>query len=175
MTLAIDILEWASIEDLIPARLREFNQNHDAQGRFSSGSDSAAVEHQVITDARAGGGTINPVMGTEATHGYAVAIPNHSSISPSAVFFAKDSQTGEPHGVAIVDQWLKDNATVFDSNPGIHIGVWNDTVHNEIVLDPSEVILDRDTALQAGIDRDQQAIYHLDTGETIDTGGTGGR
>lgn len=118
--------------------------------------------------AKGGGFTIHP-NGAEPTTGYAVALDHHSSITPAADFFSS-----EDHANDIVKDWLRKNAAVFNDQTW-HIGGWYDRVHDEIVLDPSQVVPDLATASILAVTRDQQAIRDLANQVDIPTGGTGGR
>lgn len=51
-----------------------------------------------------------------------------------------------------------------------HLGAWWDDESGNLFLDVSLVVSDLDEATQIAKDNDQLAIYHLDTGETIDVG-----
>lgn len=142
------------------------DQPRDEHGRWTDGGGGAS---DVVAAAEQGGGTIDPKTGTEATTGYAVAYPERSAITPDEQFLGDHE-----NAVAVTKAWLQENADVFD-DPGVHIGVWHDVEHHEVVLDPSQVVSDRAEAIKLGVERDQQSIYHLDSGQEIPTGGTGGR
>ena len=58
-------------------------------------------------------------------------------------------------------------------HPGQNIGTWKDPDTGKTWLDTPTTIADRDAAIAAGKAANQKAIYHLGTGETIPTGGTG--
>lgn len=117
---------------------------------------------------KSGGFTINPRSGESVTSGYAIAVPNASSITNADAFFEGDNATD------VVEGWLMRNAKQFD-DPRTNIGGWFDTLHGEIVLDPSIVVADQAAAVELGAKFDQQAIFHLDSGSEIATGGTGQR
>ena len=51
-----------------------------------------------------------------------------------------------------------------------HLGAWWDSETNNLFLDISLVVDDLEEAKQLARDNEQLAIYHLDTGETIDVG-----
>jgi len=59
--------------------------------------------------------------------------------------------------------------------PNTMIGGWYDREHDEVVLDWVDVFADRQQGIQAGRDRNEQAVYDLGAGQEIPTGGTGGR
>ena len=51
-----------------------------------------------------------------------------------------------------------------------HLGAWWDEKTDNLFLDISLVVDDLEEAKQLARENDQLAIYHLDTGETIDVG-----
>lgn len=112
-----------------------------------------------------GGMTIDPIDGTEPDTGIVVAHPGHNKE------FNYDDFMG-PNGREYIDQYIEDNLDLL-SQEGNYLGFWHDEDNNEMVLDVAEVFSDRDEAIQAGIDRNQQAIYDIGNNELIDTGGTG--
>jgi len=114
-----------------------------------------------------GGMTIDPIDGTEPDTGIVVAHPRHNKE------FNYDEFMG-PNGKKYLKQYIKDNRDLI-SQEGNYLGLWHDEENNEMVLDVVEVFNDRDEAIQAGIDRNQQAIYDIGNNELIDTGGTGDR
>lgn len=126
-------------------------------------SKHAQMVHELRTQ---GGFTIDPDTDVKRTEGFAVAIPNHSLIVDSDEFFADPDK--------YIDQWLEENKGQFE-DPEMNVGGWWDKEHDEIVLDPSKVVMDRDEAIRIGIENDQQAIFDLVNFEEIDTGGTGQR
>ena len=138
----------------------------DSSGSGGGGGDVASG---AVAAAKQGGGTLDPKTGEEVTSGIAVAVPDHSGIYPAEQFFADDNAAAQT-----VRDWMDKNAEVL-SQPNMNVGVWHDTANGEVVLDPSEVVQDRATAISLGIARDQQAVYDIGAGEEIPTGGTGGR
>lgn len=149
------------------------DQERDDHGRFS-GPGSSGGSTAVGALAEPGGGfTIDPHTGESVDKGYAVAVEGHSGVYGADEFFAQNPDTGRTKGAEIFEQYVRDNADLF-SQPGIHIGGWRDPESGKIFLDPSEVVSDKDQAIQLGKDRDQIAIYDLGTGTEIPTGGTGG-
>jgi hypothetical protein len=179
-TLARELLE----SEIVLSELRySDDQPRDDHGRFASGgggSDdsggsskgSGPSSSQVVAAANAGGGTFDPKTGEEPTSGFAVAVPGHTSITPDDEFFA--GEPGNEAGNQTYRDWVAANADIL-SQPNMYVGVWHDTANSEVVLDPSEVFDDKDEAIAAGVDRDQQAIYDISAGVEIPTGGTGGR
>ncbi len=157
-----DLQEWSEAARLRSAEVRR----ERAHGR-------RALEDRVVGAAHSGGGTLPPGGGPEPNDGHAVAFdPKHSSVTPVDDFFA--GPKGKEKGRAVFRKWLADNKDVL-AGENVHVGVWRDDEHGEIVLDPSEVVADRAEALRKGRERDQQAVYDLKAGREIPTGGTGGR
>jgi hypothetical protein len=72
----------------------------------------------------------------------------------------------------VLDKFKKDNVDVL-SQPGHAVGTWKDPDTGKTTLDISRTIDDHDEAIAAGKAANQKAIYHLGSGETIPTGGTG--
>jgi hypothetical protein len=77
---------------------------------------------------------------------------------------------------AEVDGWLRTNRSAL-AKPGNHIGAWHDTDTGQVWLDIVHVYPNtaagRIKAVLAGRKHNQIAIFHLDTMQEIDTGGTG--
>ena len=139
-------------------------------GEFIAEDDPTAIEARklvgkVTTD---GGFTYNPRTSTYVEHGFAVAMPGNSVIIKDADF------TGEAAVDAVI-KYLDEHEDKVFSNGRIQIGGWHDTEHGEVVLDLSEIFEDMIEAMRAGAERDEQAIFDLDTFTEIPTGGTGGR
>jgi DNA polymerase III epsilon subunit-like protein len=110
--------------------------------------------------------TIKPITGDEPTSGYVVAIRGFNLEIPKDVWES-------PEGRKLFKQYVKDHKDKFVDNQ--YLGTWFDEANNEVCLDVVEVISDRDEAVKAGFDRNQQEIYDVVKKETIPTGGTGDR
>lgn len=54
------------------------------------------------------------------------------------------------------------------------IGMWRDDASGELEVNVTMVVEDEQVALALARSQDQKAVYHLDTEETIQAGGTGG-
>lgn len=149
----------------------------DELGRFgetgdgAAGGESGAASGSVIDRVRSQGGiTVEPLTGREPADGYVVAKSLEATrILPEREFFEDRAQ-----GVAQIASYLRDNAADFDDD-GAMLGIWHDVDNAEVVFDVVENVADRDTALQRGRDRDQQAVWDVAGGVEIATGGTGGR
>jgi hypothetical protein len=146
---------------------KDFNplERRDPAGRWTRGGGLAS---RVLRAVEEGGGTIPRGGGPEPTSGFPVALEGHSSITP-------DSEFKGAHAEQVLRSWMDQNAHLFDADPSLHVGVWHDTEHGEVVLDPSQVVKDRETAIRLGRERNQQSVWDIAKGEEIPTGGTGGR
>jgi hypothetical protein len=133
----------------------------DLAGRWTrSGSSGDLLKHMV----REGGFTFDVNTGLHESHGFVVAVSGHSRIFRQGEF--TDSA---------VDAYLLEKMPVLAANSHLRLGGWYDREHDEVVLDLVELHEDRDTAIRLGQERDEQAIFDLDTGSEIATGGSGGR
>lgn len=114
------------------------------------------------------GMTVSPVTGEIPSKGFVVAIAGQSRIIPAAVFF-DDKESGRQ---IMKDYLLEKHRYFFQENT--YLGLWHDPDSNLVFLDLSNIFENLDEAIQAGIERDQIAIFDLLTFTTIPTGGTGG-
>lgn len=148
-----------------------------AGGTAPSGRRRAAAEPAGVRRAfrnveqNPDGFTLRPGAGTPVTSGYVVALDNAlSQVVPAAEF--------RKNGREIVRKYLLKVRSAARSNPKVMFGGWFDRDNGVYVLDHVEVFpnnaVGRKNALRAGVERDQRSIFHLDTMEEIDTGGTGG-
>ena len=117
-----------------------------------------------------GGFTLDPRLGELVTEGIAVAVPGESAII-KADRFREDGEAERFIGDYI--RKMRDDGLDDD----VMIGAWYDREHDEIVLDRVQVFPDdqREEAIQAGRDRNEQAVYDLTNSNEIPTGGSGGR
>jgi hypothetical protein len=113
------------------------------------------------------------MTGATRDSGYAVALEGHSLIMAAEVFFSINPATGLFNGQEAMRTYIREHKEEL-SEPGMHIGGWYDTESQNIFLDLSQVFDNEAEAIQAGRDRDQIAIFDLNKGEEISTGGTGG-
>ena len=123
---------------------------------------------QKITE-RKEGTTIDPFTFSQNRKGIAVAVPNTNEEILDTVFF--DEKLGD---IALAD-YIGKNLDKFDGT--FKLGTWHDKDNNEVTLDVTEVFpeANRDEAIAAGQERNQQGIFKLSNKEYIDTGGTGDR
>ena len=139
--------------------LKHLPGRHDQKTHGHRGSASALFRR-----GKAGGFTFHINSRRYPASGYAVALAGYSSITP-ARSFTED----------LLISYLDTHSAKFDASPHLHLGGWFDTAHEEMVLDLVEVFEDRDAAIQAGISRNEQAIFDLANGIEIPTYGTGMR
>lgn len=114
--------------------------------------------------ARAGGFTFSISGRRYPATGYAVAVAGNSFITPASSFTPD-----------LLVSYLDTHSAKFSASPALHLGGWYDAAHDEMVLDLVEVFDNQDEAVQAGISRDEQAIFDLANGIEIPTHGSGGR
>lgn len=143
----------------------------DASGKYVTAPDPTPDDKtagSVIDKAMANGGiSWHPGDGSEPTDGYMVAVQGHSRILPDT--------TSDEEMVSALKDYVREKQDLFRANPNMHVGLWHDEEHHELTFDPSEHVADQDQATQLGRDRNQQSIWSVKNGTTIDTGGTGDR
>ncbi len=113
------------------------------------------VLYSVVEDTLKDGGlTIKPFTGEKPASGYMVALQGYELQVPVSEFF-----TG------IVADYIGEHAQKLMDNPSLCIGTW---VNEGIVyLDLSENVGSRDKALELGRERNQLAIFNLETFEEV--------
>lgn len=164
-------MNWSQMVEaarFAPPSLREMNPNHDpTNGEFSSGGGGSAQAAATISKLLKPdvGATIDPRTGESPTKGYAVAGLREPTLRQSGDLTQDD-----------IRSWMDDNASIL-ARPGMMIGLWTNDA-GLTYLEPSEVMDDRDQAIQAGTDRNQEGIADLaaySRGEDgfIATGGDG--
>jgi hypothetical protein len=156
----------------------KYNPNHGKDGRFGSSKIGGAsrsnsgvkrtTSSSIMDAVRENHGLSITVKGRQPRSGYMVALPGHNKEVKSADFF--DSTKGKE----ILSSYMKEKRAEL-SQPGAHLGLWHDTAHDEVVLDISIKVSDRNSAISLGKQHDQQAIWDVKNGQEISTGGTGGR
>lgn len=133
-------------------------QPRDDRGRWTSSGRMTPDDIARTARENPDGFTVSMKDGSAPSGGYVVAKPNAESL----VLDADDIDMGK------IRDWAERH------QGESHLGGWLDTDAGKYVLDPVEVIDDRDAAIAAGRERNQKAIFDLNTFEEIDTGGTGG-
>lgn len=113
--------------------------------------------------------TYDPHTGTEPTDGFIVAKDLPSTFIPTEAFLSDETRAKEA-----LARFVDEHAAEYD-DPTSMIGIWHDDnpEHDEVVLDVVEQFMDYDEAVQAGVDRNQQAGWDVVNKKTFDTGGTG--
>jgi hypothetical protein len=135
-------------------------------------NDPKNIKSIVDAGIKNGGFTWNLKDGSQPTTGYAVAVQGESKFMP----LTDPGNGNEIQNIRLgMKQYLTENFKMFSSNPALHLGGWWDQANHEFVLDPVEVVQDRDAATKMGRDRNQQSIWDFGAGQEIDTGGTGDR
>ena len=114
-----------------------------------------------------GGLTVKILSGDEPASGYVVAIRGFNREVADKDFF--DAKKGRE----ILLSYLKEHREMLTGDKWL--GLWWDKANGEVVLDVVENIQGRDEAIAAGKDRNQQAIWDVENGEEIATGGSGDR
>lgn len=115
----------------------------------------------VISTLKQGDGSVKPGTGTSPKTGYMVSIPGHTQIVDAHAFNDK-----------LISQYADRNAEAL-RHPDAHIGKWQDTESGKIYLDVSHNIKSKIRAISAGKKNNQIAIWDLNRGKEIRTGGDG--
>ncbi len=113
------------------------------------------VLYSVVEDTLKDGGlTIKPFTGEKPASGYMVALQGYELQVPVEQFF-----TG------IVADYIGQHAQKLMDNPALCLGTWVN--EGTVYLDLSENIASRDKALELGKERNQLAIFNLETFEEV--------
>jgi hypothetical protein len=141
----------------------QHNQQAHA-GKFATAelSDSKASELMDRLAEPDGGFTINPRDGSDVTSGYAVAAYKQRS---------KEIPIEEVSEVTL-QSYVEANADLL-SVSGNMFGGWHDPDTGHVWLDVSRVTSDKDEAISIAQLTNQIAIFDLDSGQSVSTGGTG--
>ena len=133
---------------------------------------------------RDGAGWRGMLLSTTA-HGEGITLRTHDGSSPirkgyvvalseGLVLDDQEFFSNKKTGVEKMMKFLRENQSRFD-DPRAHIGIWHDKDNNEVAIDVSYLIDNREDAVKLGVAEDQQAIWDVANAEAIDTGGTGQR
>ena len=113
------------------------------------------VLYGVVEDTLANGGlTIKPFQNEKPETGYMVALEGYELQVPVSEFF-----TG------VVADYLGEHAQKLMDNPSLCLGTWVN--EGTVYLDLSENIASRERALELGRERNQLAIFNLETFEEV--------
>ena len=111
--------------------------------------------YSVVEDTLANGGlTIKPFTGEKPQTGYMVALQGHELKVPVTEFF-----TG------LVADYIGEHAQKLMDNPRLCLGTWVN--EGAVYLDLSENVGSREKALELGRERNQIAIFNLETFEEV--------
>lgn len=111
------------------------------------------IEHTNLN----GGASINVTTGTTPNSGYMV-----SRAGSEVVIDGELTRDG-------LEQFTQAYHEELD-NPDTYLGVWEDDETGLVYLDISDNLDNLDNAMALGVERDQLAIYAVDSGETIRMG-----
>lgn len=160
---ASDVEEGRSSGDLTD---EEMQAMMDGEGIAEEPSVTEVIAERARGIQPGGGLTIDTLDGSEPTEGFVVA---RQGFNKEINF---DEFMSDPE--KYIYDYLAENKDAL-SEDNMYLGFWHDEENNEMVLDVSEVFSDREAGIQAGIDRNQQAIYDIGSNEVVNTGGTGDR
>lgn len=150
--------------------IEKFNPYHGEHGRFASRGEGVG---RVLAQGIANGGfTWHPSTGHTPHSGFAVATRGNNVEIPLTDIH---SNAQREHLVNEMSKYMDAMKPKLRANPALHIGGWHDEAHHEFVLDLSEVVHDKATAVRLGRERNQQAIFDLGSLSEVATGGTGDR
>ena len=140
-------------------------------GGFQEGNTCATGEaasdlvKQIVKER---GFTFNPRQSKLVSSGYAVSPFKQHELVVEMQKIMEDANWRDDLRARLKD-YAKDKAKLLKRSKA-HLGAWWDSETNNLFLDISLVVDDLEEAKQLARDNEQLAIYHLDTGETIDVG-----
>jgi hypothetical protein len=112
------------------------------------------------------GFSVSVASGGEPVHGYMVAQTDHTHTYPASILDDHYRLT------RAIDDMLVQEKSAFRGRGDVYLGGW---VHdNKLWLEPSDNIASREQAEHEGRSRNQIAIWDVDNGQEIQTGGSGG-
>jgi hypothetical protein len=142
--------------------------------QWTSGQRASAAQFGRQVLSHPDGFTLEPFSSADVTTGYACAISNHLSKVVDYDRFESDKNFREK----TIKDYMRLVREAAKTNPEVKFGGWTDTTNNKVVLDHTEMFSNTEEgkklAIAAGQDRDQRAIFHIDTMTEIPIGGTGG-
>jgi hypothetical protein len=156
---------------------RKFNPNEPRRpdGKWGTGGavkkiDSGAAESMITSIHDNGGFTFNPSKGglveVGSVKGVAVAVPHTETIVGHGENVDRDEFI---RGVTDVIMKHGDHF----ANGGM-LGGWYSPERQVYMVEVTDLVPDREAAIKLGKERNQEGVFDLETGEYIDTGGTGG-
>lgn len=118
-------------------------------------ADVAKEAHDYLTTVDSSGATVSTVKGRIVpSTGYVVAVPGHARVIGSLSLRYQ------------VRRYADDNRSQLAWR-GRFLGIWFADSSRGYVLDVVEIVRDRETGLQLGRDRGEEAIFDLSTGSEI--------
>jgi hypothetical protein len=158
----------------------------DDQGKFTSGGGglSSRIAGPLVSRAtKQGGFSYRPGAKAPKT-GYMVSLPTTAGLNHVVDIQELAKRDPPPTEKELreevrdrVKKWLDKTLPAVQSKPEHYLGGWmqkdDKGTPQALHLDVSQRFDDRDKATAAGRERNQLAIWHLDKGEEIPTGGTG--
>lgn len=140
-------------------------------GKFVSKAEQTSTK--LIRDSQEpGGGFTKSVQRGKADPrtGYVVARRGTSGyVHRSEAFDASGNVT--PQAIKAHITWMRENRRAIKQAG--HVGGWHDPETGDLTFDIVDIKHARDKAISLGKERNQKAIFHLDTFTEIPTGGTG--
>jgi hypothetical protein len=148
-----------SILDEVLGGAHEPSQSGDESTAANSGENRSPEERQTSQHEENGGSTFSP-EGEDLTGRNLYSVGSYPERTRQLSGLTPEQ----------LQDFKTENADVL-SRPNHAVGTWKDG--NKHVLDVAKLYGNRDEAIAAGRAANQKSIYHLGSGELIDTGGTG--
>lgn len=146
--------------------VKKYNPNHDALGRFSTGSATGGMSRRTMPS-RGGGISIHVKSGREPKDGYMVAMYGERSVKLS-----KTASRSPKRREAAIKEFMEKNKDVL-ADKNNFLGTWYNTETREIYLDISRNFKDKNKAVKYASDHNEISIWDVKNMEAIPTGGTG--
>lgn len=141
-----------------PAELR------DSRGRWTRFGETGSAADVMMKNRE--GFSVSVKTGGQPVSGYMVAQTDHTHVYPESILDDHHKLT------RAIDDMLVSEKAAFRGKGDVYLGGW---VHDgKLWLEPSDNIASRDQAVHEGTRRNQIAIWDVDNGEEIQTGGSGG-
>lgn len=153
--------------NLLSAQVLDFafsvSEPRDARGRWAK--FGAIGEAADIMRSNREGFSVSLHSGDEPKQGYMVAQTDHTHVFPESILDDRKALT------TAIDEMLMSERSAFEDKD-TYLGGW---VHGgKLWLEPSDNITDKARAVREAAERNQIAIWDVNNGAEIQTGGTGG-
>ena len=158
-----DMVLEAERSELVFAEHLSGQHNQRTHGRGGLGG---VIARDFTGEIAGGGMTLQSRTLEQPTKGIPVGQPGKSGVFDEDRFL-----NDEDYRYEVTVSWVTKHRE--DIRDG-HVGAWRDTDQHKVVFDVVDVFETRTAGIKAGRDRGERAVYDLATGDTIDTGGTGG-